>query len=93
MYNRDTENYPKFEVGQTIIAKNNQPLPGNEIAPPLVVNQEYQIKTIIRDSKGYPHLDVGLVSKVEYVRSWETKERLYEGHKIHWCHPSRFDLK
>jgi hypothetical protein len=93
MYNRNLTDYPKFEVGQTVIARNNQPLPGNSEAPPLVVPNEYQIKNIIHDSKGNPHLDVGLPSSLAFVRSYETKENLPDGDKIHWCHPSRFDLK
>ncbi len=48
------------------------------------------VKEITLDRKGNQHLDVGVPSSVTFVRSWETKEELPNGDKIHWCHPSRF---
>lgn len=42
---------------------------------------------------GNPHFDVGLKSEVNFVRSYETKDKLPHGDKFHWCHPSRFILK
>lgn len=70
---------------------NINPLEGNEIAPPLELGKEYEILNTIQDSAGNPHYDVGLVSKYSYIRSFETKEELPNGDKIHWCHPSRFE--
>lgn len=82
----------KFEVGQVLICKNNDCLKGNDYAPDLKVGNRYQIAKIILDSKGNQHLDVGLKSNLNFVRSFETKEKLPEGETIHWCHPSRFEL-
>ena len=82
-----------FQVNDTVIAINNKPLEGLEIAPKLELEKEYSVKQIVLDSKGNQHLDVGLVSELNYVRSWETKEELPDGDKVHWCHPSRFKLK
>lgn len=82
-----------FEVGQTVIAKNNKPLSGNDRAPDLQLEQEYPVKQITLDKKGFQHLDVGLVSTCNYITSHETREELPDGDKIHWCHPSRFELK
>lgn len=82
----------KFEITQKVKAINNEPLPGNDTAPELVVGDEYQIKSITVDSAGHQHLDVGLPSHLGYVRSYETQEHLPNGDKIHWCHPSRFEL-
>lgn len=82
-----------FEIGQVVIAKNNKPLEGNTIAPELVIDQEYPILGIITDEKGNQHLDIGIKSMYNYITSWETSEELPDGDKIHWCHPSRFELK
>ncbi len=79
-----------YTVGDTVIATNNEPLPGNDYAPELELTKEYPVIEIILDSKGNQHLDVGLKSKLGYVRSYETEEKLPRGDKIHWCHPSRF---
>jgi hypothetical protein len=81
-----------FEPKQTVKAINIEPLAGNDKAPDLELNKEYVVKQIILDSQGNQHLDVGLVSELNYVTSWETKEPLPDGDTIHWCHPSRFEL-
>lgn len=83
----------QYEIGDIAIAVNNKPLEGNDHAPALVLEQEYPVKGITIDSKGNQHLDVGLKSELNYVRSWDTKEDLPDGDKIHWCHPSRFVKK
>lgn len=80
-----------YSIGQEVRCINNAPLKGNEIAPSLIVGEKYTVKQIIFDSAGNQHLDVGIVSEVEYVRSYETKEQLRNGHLYHWCHPSRFE--
>lgn len=81
-----------FTVGDTLTAINNQPLPGNKIAPPLKLAEPYTVKGIIQDSQGNDHIDVGIPSAVEYVRSYETGEELPGGDNIWFCHPSRFIL-
>ena len=82
-----------YTVGQTVIAENNMPLEDNDYAPDLEIGKEYPVLDICLDSQGNQHLDVGLKSNLNFVRSLETKENLPNGHKIHWCHPSRFKLK
>lgn len=82
----------KFEIGQKVKAMNNEPLKGNDYAPELVVGDEYPILDIVLDKEKNQHLDVGLVSKFNFVRSYETGENLPHGDKTHWCHPSRFEL-
>ncbi len=81
-----------FKTGQTVKVINTEPLKGKEIAPPLDSEKEYKILGICKDSQGNQHLNVGLISKVSYVTSYETGEELPNGHIIHWCHPSRFEL-
>lgn len=83
----------KFEIGQIVTVINVQPLNGNTIAPPLKLNKEYSIISIIEDNAGNQHINVGLSSMYNYITSWETKEELIDGDTIHWCHPSRFVLK
>jgi len=80
----------KFKIGETVICTNIKPLKGNDIEPPLELEKKYLIKNIILDKQGNQHLDVGLISKYNWIRSFETKEELPDGDKIHWCHPSRF---
>lgn len=80
----------KFVVGEMVRCTSTDPLPGNDVAPPLE-SKEYPIKDIVLDSKGNQHLDVGLISKYSFIRSYETKEHLPNGDTIHWCHPSRFE--
>lgn len=77
-----------------LLCKNNKPLPGNDVAPPLEVGKEYELKTTFEDKKGNPHYDVGLLSKFNYVSSKETGETLPNSGigGIHWCHPSRFEV-
>jgi hypothetical protein len=80
------------EVGGIVKCINTKPLPGNEVAPPLEMDKVYVVKDVVRDKNGNPHLDVGLKSNYNYVSSYETKEELPYGDKIHWCHPSRFEV-
>lgn len=78
-----------FEVGEIVEVFNIEPLPGNDKAPALILGEKYKILKIILDSQGNQHLDLGIVSNLNYVRSYETKEDLPDGNKIHWVHPSR----
>jgi len=83
----------KFEEGQKLVCINVGPLPGNDIAPALKQGKSYSAKGIILDKKGNQHLDVGLPSNNNYIRSYETGEELENGKTVHWAHPSRFILK
>lgn len=78
-----------FKVGETVKVINVDPLPGNTIAPALELGKEYLILLAIKDSQGNQHLDLGIKSTLNYVRSYETKEHLPNGNIIHWVHPSR----
>lgn len=82
-----------IEIGDALIAKNNAPLTGNSVAPPLEIGREYKTKGIYICGCGKYHINVGLVSKYSYVSCHYCKEELPAGDKIHWCHPSRFDIK
>lgn len=80
----------QFAVGDNVTCLNNKPLTGNIVAPLLKVGEIYPIKEIFLDSRGFQHLDIGLPSKYNYIKSYETGEDLPKGKEIHWCHPSRF---
>jgi len=81
-----------FEINDNVEVINNKPLKGNEHCPKLTIGDKYQIKNIVLDKQGNQHLDIGLKSNLNFVTSYETKEELPQGHLIHWCHPSRFQL-
>ncbi len=81
-----------FKVGDTVQVVNTKELEGNDNAPPVVMDAKYPVEGITIDSAGNQHLDLGLKSTLNYVRSWETKEELPHGNKIHWVHPSRVIL-
>ncbi len=78
-------------IGSKIKCINNQPLKGNDVAPPLVVGDEYTIQDLVFDSEGFYHYDVGLKSNYNWINSIHTNKPLPHGDKIHWCHPSRFE--
>jgi len=82
----------KYKAGDTVRAIFIDPIGPRTVAPPLELNQIYVVKDIIQDSKGYQHIDVGLVSKYNFIESVETGEELDRGEIVHWCHPSRFEL-
>lgn len=63
-------------------------LPGKDKGPDLKKGDEYECKAIFYDSKGNPHIDVGLELKINHVTSFATGEELPGN--THWCHPNRF---
>lgn len=81
-----------FEQGQQVRVVNNKPLAESGYAPDIKVGDEYPILNIVLDKKGNQHLDIGLKSKLNFITSIETGEELPNGHLVHWCHPSRFEL-
>lgn len=81
-----------FKEGEEVTPTYFGPLPGTKIAPPIVPGAEYIIKKIHIDKEGNQHLDLGIKSQYNYIRSYETKEELPDGDKIHWCHPGRVEL-
>ncbi len=82
-----------YQIGQEIYAINTKPLPGKEVAPPLNMYEKYKVMRECFDSEGNQHLDVGLISSYNYIKSFETGEELPNGEIIHWCHPSRFSTE
>lgn len=82
----------EYNVGDVVKIENDAPLSGNYVAPPVIIGEEYTVQHTIRDSRGHQHLDLGLKSDYDSVSSWETGEKLPDGDKIHWVHPSRVKL-
>lgn len=90
MLEAQENNKLKNTIGDVLQCVNIEPFEGRTVAPPLELGKEYPVKGIILDKQGNQHLDVGLASMYNYIRSIETGEELFNGDKIHWCHPSRF---
>ena len=82
-----------FKIGDEVVVINSLLLPGKVICPDLSSGQNKSVVGICVDRYGNQHIDVGLVSELNYVTSYETGEDLPGGDKIHWCHPSRFTKK
>lgn len=77
-----------IQIGDKLHCIFNEPLPGKDYAPALKKDGFYDCKGIHLDSKGNPHIDVGLPLELNYVKSFETDEDLPK--TTHWCHPNRF---
>jgi hypothetical protein len=73
-----------------LICINIDKLPGNTIAPPLVLNQAYDLKRTYICKCGEVHCDVGLKSTHNFIRCYKCGEELPDGTNIHWAHSSRF---
>lgn len=80
-----------IKENDNVICKNDQPLPGNDVAPPLVIGDKYPVKEIFTCGCGKQHFNVGLPLKYSYVRCVDCKEELPMTN--HWAHPSRFELE
>lgn len=81
-----------MEKGSIVRCVNAQVMPGRKIGPPLVLNQQYEVKEVLVDKQGYEHVDVGLLSEHNYITCFETGEELERGDRVHWCHKSRFEV-
>jgi hypothetical protein len=73
-----------------MICINIEPLPENEVAPPLELNKEYSVIQTYICKCGEGHYDVGLKSKYNWIRCYKCKREIPKGDSIHWAHPSRF---
>lgn len=81
-----------FKVDDMVEIENHMPLPGFAVAPPLMKGEVKKVIGIFIDSAGNQHLDLGLKSEYDVIRSYETKETLPNCKVIHWVHPSRVKL-
>ncbi len=69
---------------------NREPLPNNNVAPPVELGKVYELKEIFVCECGQEHFDVGLVSKFNWVSCYACKKPIPGGDVRHWCHPTRF---
>lgn len=68
------------------------PMPGNDIAPPLTMGGVYKLQAVHICKCGEVHFDVGRVSKFNFITCYKCGEELPDGKKIHWAHSSRFEI-
>lgn len=80
-----------INIGDKLKCVNNKPLEGNNVAPPLKVDEEYPVaKTYTCPPPcGQVHIDVGLQSNYGYISCYKCGTHLPET-RVHWCHPTRF---
>jgi len=76
-----------IQVGDKLKCIFCHPLPGNDHAPALVLGKEYTCSAVFHEGE-HIHIGVGLELKLNFVRSYATKEELPP--TTHWCHPNRF---
>ena len=65
-------------------------LQGNDVAPPLIKDQEYMVLEEYRCRCKEIHYNVGLTPTVNQVTCYKCREVLPKAGHIHWCHSSRF---
>lgn len=83
-----TEKRITMQVGDKLKCIFNTVLPGNTVGPDLKLGLEYPCKAIFIDSQGHQHLDVGIPTEFDTIKSYATKEFLPAG--TAWVHPNRF---
>lgn len=81
-----------IKTGDKLKAINNKPLQGNDVAPALIIGCEYPANKIHTCVCGQDHIDVGLKSKYNWITCYKCRKELPDGDKIHWCHPTRFEI-
>jgi len=65
---------------------------GNEYKPDLKLGETKKILGTHTCKCGELHLNVGLLSDINYVSCYKCGEHLPNGNFIHWAHSSRFSL-
>ena len=82
-----------IKVNDILICKNDKPLEGNDLGPPLELEEEYEAQELYKCSCGQAHINVGLISNYNWISCYNCSSQLPYGDTIHWCHPSRFVKK
>lgn len=80
----------KFSVGEVVRVVYDKQFPELDAKPEIKNDQEFVILQITEDRDGHQHLDIGLESKLNFIRSRHTFEKLPNGNTIHWCSADRF---
>lgn len=81
----------KFITGDHVTVINDQILPGNEVGPNIQNGQLWPVIKTHTCACGEEHVDIGILSTLNYVTCYKCEENLPESTKIHWCHSSRFE--
>lgn len=82
---------PDFKKGEWVHVIKTEPLPGKDIAPPLMIGEEKQIFSVYVCHCGQDHVNVGLMSRYNFVTCYNCDMDLPNSLHVHWCHPSRFE--
>lgn len=78
-----------YKVGDKVEIVFDGYLKDRDVKPAVIMGEQHIIQGIVLDSKGNQHLNIGLKSHYNYIRSQETNEELPNGHILHYIHPSR----
>lgn len=82
-----------IKVGDKLNCILTDKLPGNDTAPDLDKEKEYDALELHECTCGQKHVHVGLPSHLNWVKCYNCGEQLPNGTEKHWCHPSRFTVK
>jgi hypothetical protein len=70
----------------------NKALSSSGIKPELNIGDKHKVKETCTCKCGQTHLDIGLVSKYNYISCYKCGEELPRGSSIHWCNSIRFNI-
>lgn len=78
-------------AGDNLKVINDGILPGCEIGPKLKNGEDHIAQQVYYCKCGQEHIDIGLLSNLNYVSCYKCEEHLPQGHSIHWCNSIRFE--
>jgi hypothetical protein len=84
----------EFKVGDQVEVVNDAYMPGNDEGPLIKNGNKYPVKGMFMCTCGELHIDIGLISHLNYVTCYKCREELPNskfGGK-HWTHSSRFAI-
>lgn len=85
-------NEETLKIGDEVEVINDAYMPGNDEGPVIKNGQKYPVKNTCKCGCGELHVDIGLISHLNYVTCYKCKEDLPNSKfgGIHWTHSSRF---
>lgn len=85
-------NEEEVKIGDNVEVINEAYMPGNDEGPLIKEGQRYPVKNTYKCKCGELHVDIGLLSHLNYVTCYKCGEELPNSKfgGVHWCHSSRF---